>query len=226
MKKLFLLFVVCFSLTTFAQKVSYGHRLLNEDEKAFYQHRKDSMVNLLVDATLSIVDPTITYDPSYVKIDYPMGDVPANTGVCTDVVIRAFRKGLNRDLQQEIYEFRKWQRDEREHEIIIDRNIDHRRVRNLMEYFEEIIGATDGTFYSDYFGRDLTKCEKGDIIVFDLGGGQLHIAICVSETEMVHNMCCGQVIDNIADYAKSYKIIRNFRFWDPPKFIHCFDEEE
>ena len=139
-----------------------------------------------------------------------MGDVPAKTGVCTDVVIRAFRKGLNRDLQEEIYKFRKWQRDECGYNIVIDRNIDHRRVKNIVEMWDAVLDM-NGTFtdWDGSYGRDLTQCEKGDIIVFDLGNGQLHIAICISSTEIVHNICCGQVIDKISDYS-DYKIIRNY----------------
>jgi uncharacterized protein YijF (DUF1287 family) len=221
MKRILLLFVavIAFSLLANA-KVPCGFRELTEEEMSFWIHRKDSIVDRLVNATLSIVDNSIIYDPSYVKIDYPMGDVPANTGVCSDVVIRAFRKGLDRDLQKEIYDFRKWQRDEQGYNITIDRNIDHRRVRNIMEMWDLVLDANGThTDWDGTSGRDLTKCERGDIIVFDLGGGVLHIAICISDKEIVHNICCGQVVENINNYS-GCKIIRNYRLWEPPKYMY------
>lgn len=216
-RSLILAAVIVLSLLASA-KVPYGFRELTEDEMSYWLHRKDSIVNRLVDAALSIVDDSIIYDPSYVKIDYPMGDVPANTGVCSDVVIRAFRKGLNRDLQKEIYEFRKWQK-ECGNDIVIDRNIDHRRVKNIVEMWDLILDVNGThTDWDGASGRDLSKCERGDIVVFDLGGGTLHIAICISDKEMIHNICCGQVIDNISDYSHC-KIIRNYRLWEAPKYI-------
>lgn len=57
----------------------------------------------LSEAALSIIDDDIVYTPNYVAIKYPNGDVPAKTGVCTDVVIRAYRK-LGIDLQKEVHE--------------------------------------------------------------------------------------------------------------------------
>src|ERR1051325_772914 len=80
---------------------------------------------------------TLYYDPSYVKLDYPGGDVPRERGACTDVIIRAFRK-VDVDLQKEIHEDmarsfsaypQKWGLARP------DPNIDHRRVPNMMTYF-------------------------------------------------------------------------------------------
>ena len=93
--------------------------------------------HLAIQAELRL-QSTVRYDGSYRKIAYPMGDVPENIGVCTDVVIRSFR-GLGIDLQQRVHEdmkrnFRsypkKWKLSKP------DPNIDHRRVPNLMTYFE------------------------------------------------------------------------------------------
>lgn len=197
-------------LPVYSQSNSAWRSLTNEELKVF-QERKERSINKLVTAAISIVDSTIIYDPSYVRIPYPMGDVPANTGVCTDLVIRAFRKGLDWDLQECVYEYRKWQQ-QTDPNIKIDTNIDHRRVRNLMEYFDAHCDASySDTDWDGSSGRDLTKCEKGDIIVFNLGYGILHIAICISSTHMVHNVGAGQVIDPI--YTDS-PIIRNYRLWD------------
>ena len=93
----------------------------------------------IVAAARNQVGKTLKYDPGYVPLDYPMGDIPIERGVCTDVVIRALRDALGMDLQQLVHEDmsvafdaypKKW-RLERP-----DRNIDHRRVPNLMKYFE------------------------------------------------------------------------------------------
>lgn len=80
---------------------------------------------------------TTGYDPSYVQLEYPRGDVPISTGVCSDVVVRAFRD-VGVDLQVRVHE------DMAEHFSAYpkkwgltrpDRNIDHRRVPNLQKYF-------------------------------------------------------------------------------------------
>ena len=91
----------------------------------------------LVDAARSQVGVTIGYDPSYVSLRYPGGDVPIQTGVCSDVVVRALR-ALGIDMQQRLHDDmaknfslypKKWAMKK------TDKNIDHRRVRNLETYF-------------------------------------------------------------------------------------------
>ncbi len=93
----------------------------------------------LVEAARAQIGITTIYDPAYVQIAYPMGDVPRERGVCSDVVIRALRDALTSDLQQLVHE------DMRAHFsrypklwglTSTDRNIDHRRVPNLRRYFE------------------------------------------------------------------------------------------
>jgi len=92
----------------------------------------------LVSAARAQVGVTLFYDPSYQRITYPMGDVPLERGVCSDVVIRAFR-AIGIDLQQELHQ------DMRRHFAAYpkswglsapDPNIDHRRVPNLATWFE------------------------------------------------------------------------------------------
>src|ERR1035437_7129312 len=95
-----------------------------------YQHQ-------LSDAALSLIKDKVIYDPSYFTIPYPNGDVPADKGVCTDVVIRAYRK-LNIDLQKEVHadmlkNFRLYPKLWGLRKT--DTNIDHRRVLNLMTFF-------------------------------------------------------------------------------------------
>lgn len=92
----------------------------------------------IVAAARAQIGVTISYDPAYRSLEYPNGDVPENTGVCTDVVIRALRKSRKMDLQKELHEDMKahfsrypkiWGLSR------TDRNIDHRRVPNLQTFF-------------------------------------------------------------------------------------------
>ena len=93
----------------------------------------------IVAAARSQVGKTVKYDSSYADLNYPMGDIPIESGVCTDVIIRALRDALGMDLQQLVHEDmniafdvypKQWGLE------MPDRNIDHRRVPNLMRYFE------------------------------------------------------------------------------------------
>jgi len=90
-----------------------------------------------IDGAVEQSKVTTGYDPSYVKLDYPNGDVASDTGVCSDVVVRAFRKaGI--DLQKEVHEDMKLAWDEYPRKWGArgtDTNIDHRRVLNLTTYF-------------------------------------------------------------------------------------------
>ena len=83
---------------------------------------------------------TVEYDPSYVSLKYPGGDVPQDRGVCTDVVIRAMRQ-LGFDLQKEVHEdmkknFSAYPSRKNWGLKRTDRNIDHRRVPNLQTFFQ------------------------------------------------------------------------------------------
>lgn len=120
----------------------------------------------------SIEDSSIQSVASYVSISYPMGDVPENTGACTDVVIRSFRL-IDIDLQQKVHEDmaanfsdypKNWAATS------TDKNIDHRRVPNLMKYFKRQgwnVGITDSAH----------QYLPGDIIAWSLGRGIIHIGI-------------------------------------------------
>ena len=157
----------------------------------------------------------VRYDGSYHKIGYPLGDVPAHIGVCTDVVIRSFR-GLGIDLQKRVHEdmksnFRsyptKWKSTKP------DTNIDHRRVPNLMTYFKRSgasLKITDNPF--DYFA--------GNIVAWDIsqgkGKGLVHIGIVsnyVSEVTgnplIVHNIGAGPQMN---DMLFDFKIIGHYKY--------------
>lgn len=141
------------------------------------------------------VGVTTLYDPSYVRLAYPMGDVPADRGVCTDVVVRAFRTA-GVDLQAEVHRdmaahFRRYPRDWGLARP--DRNIDHRRVPNLETFFRRRGAAREiSTKAEDYL--------RGDVVSWRLyRGGTPHIAIVTQgggEGErgapiLVHNIGAG-----------------------------------
>ena len=165
----------------------------------------------LAEAAIELTKDQVTYDPSYFSIPYPMGDVPADKGVCTDVVIRAYRK-IGIDLQQLVHEDMKanFQLYPKNWGLTrTDRNIDHRRVPNLMTFFDrfgETMPITKNA--SDY--------RSGDIVCWDLGRGINHIGIVVTHNGghrlrpmIVHNIGSGQVIQ---DFLFDYPIIGHFRF--------------
>ncbi|MDR2711146.1 MAG: DUF1287 domain-containing protein [Burkholderiales bacterium] len=121
----------------------------------------------LVQDARAQIGQTLSYDPSYVRISYPMGDVPIASGVCTDVVIRALRhQGI--DLQQRIHEDmqKNFQRYPNYGLSKPDANIDHRRVPNLQRYFERQSYAVAGKTF-----------QPGDIVTWNLTPQVKHIGI-------------------------------------------------
>jgi uncharacterized protein YijF (DUF1287 family) len=158
----------------------------------------------LVESALEQTKITKGYDPSYVAIDYPGGDVPLETGVCSDVIVRGFRKaGI--DLQKEIHEDMKlaWPAYPRKWGLTgPDSNIDHRRVLNLMTYFDRkgkslAITANRG----DYL--------PGDIVAWDLGNRVDHIGIVVNVwSEDSHGYL---VVHNIGAGARCQDVLFNWQ---------------
>lgn len=163
-----------------------------------------------------LTNDQVTYDPQYFKITYPNGDVPANKGVCTDVIIRAYRK-LGIDLQQLVHEDMKanfgvypknWGLKS------TDKNIDHRRVPNLMVFFER-----KGQKLS--VSIDAKDYKPGDIVCWNLGGGITHIGLVSDQLNsdkkrfmIIHNVGAGQVLE---DFLFNYKIIGHYRFSNQQK---------
>jgi uncharacterized protein YijF (DUF1287 family) len=126
----------------------------------------------LVVAARSQIGVTVSYDPAYRKLPYPAGDVPKETGVCSDVVVRALRE-LGIDLQKEVHEDmerdfaaypQKWRLKKP------DANIDHRRVLNLMTYFRR-------KGYAQSLAAKAANFAAGDIVAWDLGQGVTHIGV-------------------------------------------------
>ena len=153
----------------------------------------------LIDGAVAQAGVTTGYDPSYVKIDYPAGDVATDTGVCSDVVVRAFRKA-GVDLQKQVHEdmARAWSEYPKKWAASgPDTNIDHRRVLNLMTYFTRLGKSLPVTSNRDDY-------LPGDVVAWDLGGGQDHIGIVTnmwSESEkrclVVHNIGAGARVENV-----------------------------
>jgi uncharacterized protein len=168
----------------------------------------------LSDAALLLTFDKVEYNPSYFSIKYPNGDVPANKGVCTDVIIRAYRK-LGIDLQQEVHEDMKIDFDSYPktwHLKKTDKNIDHRRVPNLMKFFSRHgKSLAVSSVPSDY--------QPGDIVTWHLGKGVTHIGIVVSKKSLdnkrylvVHNIGNGQ---ELSDCLFSFTITGHYQFRKP-----------
>jgi uncharacterized protein len=169
----------------------------------------------LVEAARSQVGVTLRYDPNYTKLAYPNGDVPIEKGVCTDVIIRAFRDAHGMDLQKLVHEDmaknfklypQKWGLKRP------DKNIDHRRVPNLRAYFNR-------------HWRDLTYSamppdfQAGDVITVMLPGNLPHIMLVSDKKQaqiigkeiplVIHNIGRGTQEEN---RLFEYKMTGHYRF--------------
>ncbi|MFN4198789.1 MAG: DUF1287 domain-containing protein [Flavobacterium sp.] len=177
--------------------------LIFQQDSTFYKK--------LSEAALELTKDQVTYDPSYRSIPYPNGDVPKNTGVCTDVVIRAYRK-LGIDLQKEVHEDMKANFSKYPTQWGLkkpDTNIDHRRVPNLEVFFQrkgEKLAVTQNA--SDY--------KTGHLVTWMLNGKLPHIGIVSHKKSadgkrplIVHNVGGGQVLE---DCLFSYPIVGHFRY--------------
>lgn len=164
----------------------------------------------LVAAARSQVGVTLIYDPSYQRIAYPMGDVPPERGVCSDVVIRAFR-AVGVDLQQEVH--RDMARQFAAYPQIWglgapDRNIDHRRVPNLATWLER-------RGYAVPVSADSAIYQPGDVVAWMLDSGRPHIGIVSDRRSedgarplVIHNIGWGAQEE---DVLFEYRITGHFR---------------
>lgn len=178
-------------------------------QNAFCQNFYDS----LSEAAVALTHDRVVYDPSYFSIPYPNGDVPSSKGVCTDVIIRAYRR-VGIDLQKEVHE------DMRSNFRVYpanwglrkpDRNIDHRRVPNLMTFF-----TRHGK--SLRISLDPVDFSPGDVVTWDLGNGLTHIGIVVDKKSsdgsrylIAHNIGRGQ---ELSDCLFQFKITGHYRYGD------------
>lgn len=212
------LFAIATSLCLLAgcQTAVSSHRsveLPERDLQAAIQVKADATpLDKLNASAIEQTTYTTGYDPAYVKLDYPNGDVPKETGVCADVVVRAFR-AAGIDLQKELHEDmtrsfakypKKWNAKRP------DKNIDHRRVPNLMTWFNRK-------------GKELpiTKTEQdyqpGDVVAWQLDSGLVHIGL-VSKIKVegsdryaiAHNIGAGARLE---DVLFQWKIIGHYRYF-------------
>ncbi|WP_264531381.1 DUF1287 domain-containing protein [Flavobacterium sp. N502540] len=167
----------------------------------------------LSNAALLIIDPSIDYDPAYFSISYPNGDIPPNKGVCTDVVIRSYRK-LNIDLQKEVHEdmaanFSAYPSLQKWGLTSTDTNIDHRRVPNLVVFFERKGKKLPVT-------QNATDYKTGEIVTWLINNKLDHIGIVTARKSadgkrnlIVHNIGNGQVLE---DCLFQYKITGHYKY--------------
>lgn len=166
----------------------------------------------LVAAARKQIGVTLTYDAAYSRLDYPGGDVPRERGVCTDVLVRAYRDGLGIDLQVLVHEDMRrafsaypalWGLKK------TDRNIDHRRVPNLQAFFKRAGAALA-------LSENGADYRPGDIVSQMLPGNLPHIGIVVDDHSpdgarplVVHNIGAGARLE---DVLFSYPITGHYRY--------------
>ena len=165
----------------------------------------------LVSAARAQTLSAVVYDGSYARIAYPMGDVPRNRGVCTDVVIRAYR-AIGIDLQVLVHEDMLANFDRYPPLWGLrrpDTNIDHRRVPNLQRFLEHADAKVEST-------GSPTAYLPGDLVTWMLPGNLPHIGIVSDRVEpgtnrplMIHNIGAGPVEDDI---LLNYAITGHYRY--------------
>jgi uncharacterized protein YijF (DUF1287 family) len=170
--------------------------LLSAPAAANGQNAAPSFGERLAHAAEAQVGVTLHYDPAYVRLAYPGGDVPIERGVCTDVVVRALR-AVGVDLQVAVHE--DMRRDFAAYPRLWglrrpDRNIDHRRVPNLMTF----LGRR---------GKQLALTapyDPGDLVAWRLANGLHHVGVVSSRTApggdhrlVVHNIGAGAQLEDV-----------------------------
>ena len=183
-------------------------------ETASSEPVQETFQDKLSGAAILLTHDKVTYDPNYIAIDYPNGDVPKDKGVCTDVIIRSYRK-LGIDLQKEVHEdieahFSLYPNLEKWGLKKPDTNIDHRRVPNLEVFFTRK-------------GNRLTvspspeNYKTGDIVTWMINDKLPHIGIVTNKKSpdgkrpmIVHNVGAGQVLE---DCLFRYEIVGHFSYW-------------
>jgi len=206
---LFTLLIVCFLfgsivfLTIMRLFLKYGPDMHSQfpvraADYSYYKSNK-TFGDKLALAAESLTLTKVVYDSSYFVIDYPGGDVPPDRGVCSDVVVRAFRK-VGIDLQVEVHEDIKKAWSSYPHKWDMtkpDTNIDHRRVFNLMVFFKRKGRELPVTF-------DALDYKPGDIVVWKFSRGRAHIGVVSTRINnektryvLVHNMGRGQIFEDV-----------------------------
>lgn len=166
----------------------------------------------LADAALERTRHSVRYDGAYVAIAYPNGDVPADTGVCTDVVIRSYR-ALGIDLQQRVHEdmqahFARYPSQRLWGLQRPDKNIDHRRVPNLQTFFSRHGQSLPVSTHPEKF-------LPGDLVTWILPGNLPHIGIVSAQRAangrplIVHNIGRGPVLE---DMLFDFELTGHYRY--------------
>ena len=169
----------------------------------------------LVAAAIERTHHAVRYVSEYLRIPYPGGDVPSDTGVCTDEIIRSYR-AVGVDLQKEVHEdmvqnFGAYPNKRRWLLAHPDANIDHRRVPNLMVFFRRKGESLPITNHAEDYA-------PGDLVTWDLGGNVPHIGIVVDQARMsgrymvVHNIGEGPRME---DVLFNWKITGHYRYFGP-----------
>ncbi|MGH2664990.1 DUF1287 domain-containing protein [Flavobacterium sp.] len=183
------------------------------NETAYTESVPQTFQDKLSEAAISLTKVDVTYDPSYTAIPYPNGDVPKNKGVCTDVVIRAYRK-LGIDLQKEVHEdikahFSLYPNLEKWGLKKPDPNIDHRRVPNLEVFFTRKGEKLAVSKIADAY-------KTGDLVTWMINDKLPHIGIITNKKSpdgkrpmIVHNVGGGQVLE---DCLFDYEIVGHFSY--------------
>lgn len=216
MKEFLYIFSILFILFSCKKEVKLTNEIASNQKEIVQDsiiEKPNSFAEKLSNAAISIIDKDIVYTPDYISIKYPNGDVPEKTGVCTDVIIRAYRK-LGIDLQKEVHEDMKanFSKYPKTWGLIkTDTNIDHRRVPNLEVFFErkgEKLNVTENA--SDY--------KTGELVTWMINGKLPHIGIVThlksedgKRNLIVHNVGGGQVLQ---DCLFSYDIVGHYKFED------------
>ncbi len=165
----------------------------------------------LVAAAVARAQVHVRYSGAYVRMGYPNGDVAADTGACTDEIIRIYR-AVGIDLQKEVHEdMAAHLSDYPIHGRRTDTNIDHRRVPNLQVFFAKFGEKVPVTLHAgDY--------QPGDIVAWNLDGKHTHIGMVVDQTSLgvrykvLHNIGAGPKIE---DVLFGWNIIGHYRYFGP-----------
>jgi uncharacterized protein len=207
MKLPLILLVICFS---FGCKKAEKNNLKTENISVAAIENPSTFEEKLSNAAISIIDENVVYTPDYVSLKYPNGDVPAKTGVCSDVVIRAYRK-LGIDLQKEVHEDMKANFSKYPTKWGLkktDTNIDHRRVPNLEVFFERKGKKLE-------LSNNPNDYKTGEIVTWMINGKLPHIGIVTHKKSIdgnlmiVHNVGGGQVLE---DCLFSWEIVGHFKY--------------
>ena len=178
--------------------------------------RPSAFIQRVVAAAIERAQHIVRYDPAYVRIPYPNGDVPADTGVCTDEIIRIYR-AVGIDLQKEVHEdmeanFSTYPNQARWGLAHTDKNIDHRRVPNLMVFFSRKGQKLPLSLRAEDY-------SPGDLVTWDLGGNVPHIGMVIDRKStqsghrlIIHNIGAGPKME---DALFNWRITGHYRYPGP-----------